>query len=431
MTIPAHAANLQALCSTLGDDFISGPAPLASPAHLTGRHDTACQAACSRHVGGAPSDGQSGIERPEKEGGGGAAPPKLTGAERRERVLFYVGSEAEGAAWDPLDRGALFDERTQAAESARAVAALGYAVVVAGPMVESAEGTAADGVQYVHAEWVVLTSPPRRPGTPAICCVHAVLFLAFPTRAPVEVTVRAPLEDFYKGGTVRANVRRRVVCRGCRGHEAHPRCSSCSRSCPAETKVVQRRMGPMLINEEVQVPSEQLCREEVKTLHAVIERGAPAAAPPPLPPPSPPPPPSSLVTTVSTAALAATPPLAHPHPHPCCRAEEDTAVTFERSSEQSPGEALLGFKRRIRHLDGHEVLISPYLPTSPPISPYLPIILLHEGEVGVFTTQGHGVPSEYGALRVTLQIDFPSELTADERAFTANHFGLPADGGQR
>ena len=33
-------------------------------------------------------------------------------------------------------------------------------------------------------------------------------------------------------------------------------------------------MGPMLINEEVQVPSEELCREEVKTLHAVIERGA-------------------------------------------------------------------------------------------------------------------------------------------------------------
>ena len=47
------------------------------------------------------------------------------------------------------------------------MAALGYAVVVAGPMVESAEGTAADGVQYVHAEWLVLTSPPRRPGTPA------------------------------------------------------------------------------------------------------------------------------------------------------------------------------------------------------------------------------------------------------------------------
>lgn len=100
--------------------------------------------------------------------------------------------------------------------------------------------------------------------------------------------MRAPLEDFYKGGTVRANVRRRVVCRGCRGHEAHPRCSSCSRSCPAETKVVQRRMGPMLINEEVQVPSEQLCREEVKTLHAVIERGAEedtAASPLPIFPP--------------------------------------------------------------------------------------------------------------------------------------------------
>ena len=137
-----------------------------------------------------------------------------------------------------------------------------------------------------------------------------------PAGALVEVTVRAPLEDFYKGGTVRANVRRRVVCRGCRGHEAHPRCSGCSRSCPAETKVVQRRMGPMLINEEVQVPSEQLCREEVKTLHAVIERGAEGDA--------------------AAIRLPLSPPISPISRH--LGAEEDTAVTFERSSEQSPGE---------------------------------------------------------------------------------------------
>ena len=56
---------------------------------------------------------------------------------------------------------------------------------------------------------------------------------------------------------------------------------------------------------------------------------------------------------------------------------------------------------------------------------------IHEMRSRVRPFLRHGVPSEYGALRVTLQIDFPSELTADERAFTANHFGLPADGGQR
>jgi hypothetical protein len=97
-----------------------------------------------------------------------------------------------------------------------------------------------------------------------------------PKAPAVEVTVRVPLEDIYKGGTVRAHVRRRIVCRGCRGGGAGiPKCAECGPTCPSETKMVQRKMGPMLINQEVSVPSEERCRDETRTLDAVVERGIP------------------------------------------------------------------------------------------------------------------------------------------------------------
>jgi len=100
--------------------------------------------------------------------------------------------------------------------------------------------------------------------------------IGVPKGPPVEVTVRVPLEDIYKGGTVRANVRRRVICRGCRGGGAGlPKCADCGPTCPAETKTVQRKMGPMLINQEVVVPSEERCKDETRTLDAVVERGIP------------------------------------------------------------------------------------------------------------------------------------------------------------
>ena len=92
---------------------------------------------------------------------------------------------------------------------------------------------------------------------------------------PVEVIVRIPLADVYRGGKVRANVRRRVICRGCRGGGSGAKCAECTPTCPPETKVVQRKMGPMLINQEVEVPSQERCKDEMHALTGVIERGIP------------------------------------------------------------------------------------------------------------------------------------------------------------
>jgi len=233
--------------------------------------------------------------------------------------------------------------------------------------------------------------------------------IGVPKGPPVDVTVRVPLEDMYKGGNVRANVRRRVVCRGCKedrswsswlGSGQKDKCAGCERTCPPELKTVQKRMGPMLVNQEVEVPSQEKCKEEVRELQATIERGA----------------------------------------------DDGTKIVFERASEQKPGsipgdvhitlqgekhavfsrdgthlsmqlhislkQALLGFSRTIRHLDGHLVEIRHDTISRPQ-------------QVLVLPAEGmpvHGVPSEFGELRVTLLVDMPAALTAEEREFVTNHF---------
>ena len=248
------------------------------------------------------------------------------------------------------------------------------------------------------------------------------------------VTVNVPLEDLYKGGSVRATVHRRVVCRGCGtasrrskgsqkssldaqwarlkqqqrggkpgGQQAQPaedKCESCGPSCPPEVRVVQRRMGHMIMNQEIQEESKERCKKEAKVLVAEIERGAP----------------------------------------------EGTEVVFARASEQTPGkipgdvkvrlraakhavltrngtdltmsfaiplrDALIGFERTIRHLDGHEVVIA-----NRGVSSHGQVLTLKGEGMPV-----HGVPSEYGDLHVTLKIVMPKQLTSEERAFAAQHF---------
>jgi DnaJ-class molecular chaperone len=230
--------------------------------------------------------------------------------------------------------------------------------------------------------------------------------------ADVSVTASVPLEDFYKGGSARVTVTRRVFCRGCRDVKApgvrsyfsssapKPQCEGCSFSCPRVTKSVQRRVGMMVMNQQIEEESPDQCKQEAKTLQAAIERGA----------------------------------------------AEGTEIVFPRASEQSPGkipgnvvvklraakhavfrrekqdlhmtltvplrDALLGFRHTIVHLDGHEVVLS-----SEGIS--------FPGQVLRLRGEGmpvHGVPSEYGSLYVTLDIEMPKAITAQERDLVTKHF---------
>lgn len=218
----------------------------------------------------------------------------------------------------------------------------------------------------------------------------------------VSSKIRVTLEDIYQGRTINAQVRRRIVCRGCRTNRASPRCEGCGPSCPSERKTVQKRMGNMIFNQEIEVPSEERCRDEATTLEAVVERGM----------------------------------------------ADGATITFERASEQTPGmvpgdvvlkletakhrafkrdgadlsmvlrltlrQALLGFKRVIRHLDGHSVTIA----NEGVSQPHQVLTLPDEG------MPKHGVPSEFGVLRVELVVNLPSSLTAEDRQFLEDHTHL-------
>jgi curved DNA-binding protein CbpA len=87
-----------------------------------------------------------------------------------------------------------------------------------------------------------------------------------------RVTVK--LADLYTGGEKTTTIRRRVVCRGCRkkSKKKKPRCTSCGR-CPDEIRLVKRRMGNMIFQEQEAVPSKEKCKVEPKELTALIEPG--------------------------------------------------------------------------------------------------------------------------------------------------------------
>ena len=221
----------------------------------------------------------------------------------------------------------------------------------------------------------------------------------------VSSKIRVTLEDLYVGSVVNAQVRRRVVCRGCRTNRQSAKCTGCGPSRPAERKTVQKQMGHMIFNQEVEVPSEERCKEEATMLEAVVERGM----------------------------------------------ADGASITFERASEQTPGmvpgdvvlrietvrhrvfkrdgsdlsmqlhltlqQALLGFSRTIRHLDGHPVTIE----NKGVSQPHQVLTLPGEG------MPVHGVPSEFGVLRVEVIVGLPPRITDEERQFVEGHFEVQAN----
>ena len=194
----------------------------------------------------------------------------------------------------------------------------------------------------------------------------------------VNSKIRVTLEDIYKGATVNAKVRRRIVCRGCKTNRKSPKCDSCGPTCPAERKTVQRRMGNMVFNQEVEEPSEERCKEEVTVLEAVVERGMAKGASITFERASEQSPgqvPGDVVLQVEVAkhrvfkrqgndlwmvlhlTLKQVPRARASTAHARCRGAPAICAPSALAKPPSPGQALLGFSRTIRHLDGHVVTI--------------------------------------------------------------------------
>jgi len=215
------------------------------------------------------------------------------------------------------------------------------------------------------------------------------------TESKLDVT----LAEIYKGTTKKASMRRRIVCRGCGKNPNLPRCESCNR-CPNEVKLVQRQMGHMIIQQQEEVPSKEKCKYETKSFDLLVERGM----------------------------------------------KEGDTILFPAAGEQKPGyipgdviykvktkkdekftrygndlhfkmtislkEALLGFKKSIKHLDGHIVKLS---------SDYT-----KPGQVFVIEGEGMPVredPSEFGKLRVITSVEFPNVLTSGQKEAIAQWEG--------
>jgi len=84
--------------------------------------------------------------------------------------------------------------------------------------------------------------------------------------------VHVTLEGMYNGEEMTTNVNRKVICAGCREQKT-ARCNKCNQRCADEVELRNVQMGPMIMQQQVQVPSKERCRNEVTSLLVSIERG--------------------------------------------------------------------------------------------------------------------------------------------------------------
>lgn len=207
------------------------------------------------------------------------------------------------------------------------------------------------------------------------------------------VQIEVELEDMYSGSEYSAKMTRRVICRHCGkyGKKRHSnKCKRCTVRCPNIVKMVPRQMARgRVIQQPREVPATEKCKNEARTLTAVIEKGMP----------------------------------------------HNEKIIFERAAEQKmgfiPGDVVMvvkqkkhrRFERRGNDLY-HQMTISlkqaltGYQTTLPHLDTHVVEIdtagsIVRDGEVRTFTGEGmpvHGTPSESGHLHVAFVVDFPKSL---------------------
>lgn len=215
-----------------------------------------------------------------------------------------------------------------------------------------------------------------------------------------KIVMPVSLETLYKGGEVGFKVNRRIVCRRCSGVASRkPRCKGCG-SCPPEIKMVTRRMGNMLMRQQQKVASQEKCKTVDTHLTAVVEKGMADG------------------TEIKFERMNQETPGKIPgdvilvvkqNPHKEIRREGNDLHAKIRISLK---ESLLGFSKQLSHLDGHITLVESTGVTKP-------------FEVKKIKNQGmpfHNVPSQQGKLHVTVEVVYPTELTAKQKKVIGKHF---------
>jgi len=209
-----------------------------------------------------------------------------------------------------------------------------------------------------------------------------------------NMNVKVTLDDLYNGNTLNHKIKRRVVCKRC-GKDANPtheRCRGC-KACPGGSKMVHKQMGNMIVQQQVNTPSKEKCKEEPVDLESELEKGMADGSeithlrkseqkPGEIP--------GDVVIKLSTKN------------HKTFKREGDNLRTTKHISLK---DALVGFTTTITHMDGREVEIVRTGVSS-------------AGHVHKIKGEGmphHEDPSSFGDLYVTLKIDFPKKLTEAQK----------------
>mmetsp|Transcript_28740 Transcript_28740/g.42237 ORF Transcript_28740/g.42237 Transcript_28740/m.42237 type:complete len:358 (-) Transcript_28740:75-1148(-) len=209
-----------------------------------------------------------------------------------------------------------------------------------------------------------------------------------------KVEMQVSMEDMYNGNDVSMSVKRRIVCRNCKGRQTwkQPHCTDCG-ECPPEIKMVQQQVAPgFVVQQQQQVQSESRCKNEPKELKMTVEKGAPDGH-------------EVRFKGASEQSPGQVPgdivvSLRQKQHHQFTRKGNDLHMTMDISLRES----LTGFSRIVKQLDGRDVVIEETGVTGP----YSTKTIKGEG------MPKHGVPSELGDLKIQMKVKFPKKLTPDQ-----------------
>lgn len=256
--------------------------------------------------------------------------------------------------------------------------------------------------QRVREAYEVLTDPKRR----VLYSMHGMPFVRLGDAGKLQQNQASnynfgvPLPMVYNGSHEEMTLGEfSKVCRGCKNQRPHKSrkkgCKGCGK-CPDELQMQAVQMMPgFVVNQQVRVPSKELCKKEPHKFTAHIEQGVPAGHKITFPAAGEQRP--GLIPGDIMLALQI-------HKHDTFDREGDN---LRMKMSITLKESLLGFSKTFTHMDGRSVAVA-----------RKDSVTKHGY---VMTIKGEGMPkfhfpSEKGDLFVVFDVKFPHSLTPADKA---------------
>ncbi|CAE8624296.1 unnamed protein product [Polarella glacialis] len=209
----------------------------------------------------------------------------------------------------------------------------------------------------------------------------------------VRMNLAVSLEDLYNSGVHEARIERRIVCRGCRVKPDSPKCQGCNR-CPNEVRLVNRQVGPgMFMQQQEEVQSKEKCKVENTLIEVQLEKGmrdGETLTFPRMAEQRPGQIPGSVMFTLKASKHAEF---------------ERRGDDLHMNTQVTLKEALLGWTKMVRHMDGHQIEIG----TTSVTKPFQLMKVASEG------MPLRDDPASFGNLFVRVEVVFPKQLASDQQ----------------